>query len=81
MSGRGHRCNRHRGCEGGGRPLFFYGRCSSFGKGRRREILLVNPPTPSSNEETHFEDEVFHEIEDYFDEVEKGEPIQAGDPP
>ena len=24
---------------------------------------------------------VFHEIEDYFDEAEKGEPVQFGDPP
>ena len=43
--------------------------------------MPINPPTPSSNEEAQSDDEVFCEIEDYFDEAEKGEPIQVGDPP
>ena len=42
--------------------------------------MLVNPPTLSSNEEVHSDEEVFHEIKDYLDEAEKGTPVQVGDP-
>ena len=52
-----------------------------FGEGRRRETLSVNlHPTFYSNKEVQSDDEVFHEIEDYFDEAERGEPIQVRDP-
>ena len=43
--------------------------------------MLVNPPTLPSNEEVQYDDEVFREIEDYFEDAEKGEPIQVGDLP
>ena len=33
------------------------------------------------NKEAQFDDEVFHEIEDYFEEAERKEPVQVGDPP
>ena len=56
-------------------------RHSSFGEGRRRETLPVNPLTPSSNKEAQSNDEVFCEIDNYFDEVEKGEPVKVGDSP
>ena len=45
------------------------------------ETFPVNPSTLSSNEEAQSNDEVFCEIEDYFDEAERGEPVQVGDPP
>ena len=48
---------------------------------RKRKTLPVNPPTLSSNEEAQSDNEVFREIEDYFDEAERGEPAQVGDPP
>ena len=71
MSGRGHKHNHLRGHEGGGRPSsFFDGRRSSFGKRRRRETLSVNPsPALSLNEEAQSNNEVFREIEDYFEEA------------
>ena len=82
MSGRGHRRNHRRGCERGKRYSFFFDRRrSSFSEGRKREILPVNPPTPSSNKAMHYDNEIFQKIEDYFDEAERGEPVQAGDPP
>ena len=82
MFGRGDRRNRRQGREGGGQPSFFFdGRRSSFGEGRRMETFPVNPSTLSSNEEAQSNDEVFYEIEDYFDEAERGEPVQVGDPP
>ena len=34
--------------------------------------MPVNPPMLSSNEEAQSDDEVFREIEDYFDEAERG---------
>ena len=36
---------------------------------------------PSSDEEIHFDDEIFREIEDYAREAEREEHVQAGDPP
>ena len=82
MSGRGHKHNRRRGCEGGRQPSFFFdGRRSSFGEGHRRKTFPINPLPLSLNEEGQSDDKVFHEIEDYFDEAERGEPLQVGDPP
>ena len=43
--------------------------------------MLVNPLTLSSNKEVWFDDEVFREIKDYFEEAERREPVQVGDPP
>ena len=44
--------------------------------------MPVNPsPMLFLNKEVQFDDEVFHEIKDYFEEAERGEPIQVGDPP
>ena len=44
--------------------------------------MSINPPpTVSLNKEAQSDDEVFCEIEDYFEEAERGEPIQVGDPP
>ena len=38
--------------------------------------MLVNPsPMLFLNKEVQFDDEVFHEIKDYFEEAERGEPI------
>ena len=43
---------------------------------------MVNPPPMlSSNEEAQSDDEVFREIEDYFEETERGDPVQLDDPP
>ena len=42
--------------------------------------LSVKPPVLSLNEEAQSNDEVFHEIEDYYEEAEKGEPVQVNDP-
>ena len=77
ISGRGHMHNRCRGCEGGGWPSsFFDWRRSSFDEHRRRETLSINTSSMlSSNEEVQSNDEVFSEIEDYFEEAERGEPI------
>ena len=36
---------------------------------------------PSSDEEVHSDDEIFHEIEDYAVEAERVDHFQAGDPP
>ena len=44
--------------------------------------MSVNPPLAlCSNEEAQSNDEVFREIKDYFEEAERGEPVQVGDPP
>ena len=68
--------------RGGGKPFFFFdARRSSSNEGRRRETLLVNHLMPSSNKEAQSNDKVFCKIEDYFDEVERGESVQVGDPP
>ena len=38
--------------------------------------MSINPPLMlSSNKEAQSHDEVFREIEDYFEEAERGEPI------
>ena len=83
MSGRGHKRNRRRGHWGSGQPPFFFdGRHCSFSEHHRRETLSINlPPMLSSNEEAQYDDEVFCEIEDYFKEAKRGEPVQVGDPP
>ena len=83
MSARGYRHNRLRGRKGGGQPSFFFDwRRSSLGESRKRETLSVNPPlTLSSNKEAQSDDEVLCEIEDYFEEAKKGEPVQVGDLP
>ena len=43
--------------------------------------MSVNPPTLSSNKEVDSTDEVFRDIEDYFDEAKRGDPVQVDDPP
>ena len=43
--------------------------------------MPVNLPMLSLNEEAQSNDEVFREIEDYFDEAEREELVQVGDPP
>ena len=77
MFGRGHKRNRHRGCEGGGPPYsFFDGRRSTFNEHRRRKTQLVNPPPAlSSSKEPQSDNEVFHEIKDYLEEAKRGEPV------
>ena len=76
MSGRGHRRNLRQGHEGGGRPSsFFDERCSIFGECHRRETLSVNLPLVLFLNEEGQSDDVFREIEDYFEEAEKGKPV------
>ena len=83
MFGRGHRHNCRQGRDSGWRPSsFFDGRRSFFGEHHRRETLPVNPPLVLfSNKEAQSDNKVFWEIEDYFEEAKRGEPVQVGDPP
>ena len=44
-------------------------------------LPTASPPrVPSSDEEVHSDDKIFHEIEDYAVEVEREDHVQAGDP-
>ena len=65
MSGRGHRQNRHRGHRGGGLPSFIEGRPSLLDRSHKVPLTTNPPKLPSSDEEVHFDDEIFREIEDY----------------
>ena len=80
MSSKGHKRNRHRGCEGGGLPLFFKGRSSFLGRSRRGPPAANPPGVPSSDEEVHSDDEIFWEIKDYAVEAKREEHVQAGNP-
>ena len=71
MSGRGHKCNHHQGHRGGGLPLFFEGWSFFLGLSRRGPPTASPPSMPSSNEEVHFDNEIFCEIENYAVEVER----------
>ena len=75
MSGRGHRRNRHRGRRGGGLPSFFEGRPSLLDRSRRGSPAANPPGVPSSDEEVHFDDEIFREIEDYAMEAEREDNV------
>ena len=81
MSSKGHGQNRHRGCRSGGLPLFFDGRPSLLDRSRRGPPKPNPPGAPSSDEEVHYDDEIFKEIKDYTMEAEREERAQAGDPP
>ena len=52
-----------------------------MGRSRRRPPAANPPGAPSLNEEVHFDDEIFREIEDYAIEAEREDRVQAGDPP
>ena len=43
--------------------------------------MVSLPNVPSSDEEVHSDDKIFHEIEDYAVEAEREDHVHAGDPP
>ena len=71
MSGISHKRNCHRRHRGDGLPSFFKGRPSLLDRSRRGPHTTNPPRAPSSDEEVHFDDEIFREIKDYAMEAER----------